>query len=142
MNEAKFQVFNLKKWKSNKQILESTKEEIIDDRRSIIFSPELPGHGHADVIKRYNNILHNVDVYNDHIHAYEVVIKRLELCINKLLNIEQKEVIEIYIDNPDKGDSLKREHIALEKGYSRTKFYDLANQSFKILNEALKENNY
>lgn len=140
MNEAKFQVFNLKKWKLNKQLLESTKEEIMDDRKSIAYSLDLPGKGHGDVIKRYNNLIHNIDMYNDYIHAYDVIIKRLEQCINKLLNAEQKEIIGIYINNPNKGDSLKRENIALDKGYSRTKFYDLANQSFKILNEALNEN--
>lgn len=137
MQESKYQVLNWKFWKSMKATLEATKKDLTDDRRAISYSLEMPGTGHATVIQRYNKLLEDIKVYDDHIHFYDVVIKRLESCIATLLNQEQREVIIIYANHPNKGDSSKREQEALKSGFSRSKFYEIANESFNILDEVL-----
>ena len=46
-------------------------------------------------------------------------------------------MIIIYANNPNKGDGIRREQEALENGFSRTKFYELANEAFNILDSVL-----
>lgn len=137
MQESKIQILSWKNWKATKALLEQTKSELMDDRKAIHYSLELPGTGHNDIIKRYNRLLDDVKVYDDHIRFYDVMIRRLESCIASLLNQEQRKVIIIYANNPNKGDGIRREQEALENGFSRTKFYELANEAFNILDSVL-----
>lgn len=137
MQESKYQVLNWKFWKAMKLTLEQTKRELLDDRKAISYSLEMPGTGHNSVIQRYNKLLDDIKVYDDHIHYYDVVIRRLESCIASLLSQEQRKVIIIYANHPNKGDGIKREQEALENGFSRSKFYEIANESFNILDEVL-----
>mgnify|MGYP006991573449 FL=1 len=97
----------------------------------------MPGTNHMSVIQRYNKILENTDIYDGYIHAYKIVIERLENCIATLLNQEQRKAIIIYANNPGKGESGMREQEALKQGFSRAKFYEVINQSFNILDTVL-----
>lgn len=133
MQESKFQIVNWKTWKDTKRLLEITRDELRDDRKGISYSAELPGSGHSSVIARYNKLLDNIDKYNEYIHAYDVILTRLENCVAELLNEEQRKAIIIYANNPGKGESIIREQEALKQGFSRAKFYALINQSFEIL---------
>lgn len=137
MQESKYQVINWKRWKDTKRLLEETRDQLKDDRKAITYSKEMPGTNHMSVIQRYNKILENTDIYDGYIHAYKIVIERLENCIATLLNQEQRKAIIIYANNPGKGESGMREQEALKQGFSRAKFYEVINQSFNILDTVL-----
>lgn len=139
MQESKFQVINWKRWKATKKLLEETRDELRDDRKAISYSIEMPGTGHKSIVQRYNKLIEDIDVYDELICAYNLFIERLEKCIASLLNQEQRIAIIIYANNPNKGESIIREQEALKQGFSRTKFYELINQSFTILDTVLDE---
>ena len=137
MRESKYEVINWKKWKLTKELLERTKNELYKDIKAISYDDSLPGSSNKTVVEKYNKLIEDVEKYDDHIKAYDVMINRLENAIANLLNEKQREVIIIYANNPNKGDSRKRENEALKKGFSRTYFYELIDESFKILDTVL-----
>lgn len=144
MQESKFQVTHWKKWKAISLLLKQTKDELSNNIKGISYDDSLPGGSHKTIFEKYNRLIENLEIYDDHIKVYDFMIKRLENAINELLNEKQREAIIIYANFPNKGDSDKRENKALEKGYSRTYYYKILNESFDILDAALstiKDNN-
>lgn len=137
MQESKYEVINWKKWKMTKELLIKTKNELYRDIKAISYDDSLPGSSNKTVIEKYNKLIENIEKYEDYIKLYDVMINRLEDAIANLLNEKQRTVIIIYANNPNKGDSRKRESEALEKGFSRTYFYELIDESFEILDTVL-----
>lgn len=137
MQESKYEVINWKKWKMTKELLVRTKNELYRDIKAISYDDSLPGSSNKTVVEKYNKLIEDIEKYDDHIKAYDVMINRLEDAIASLLNEEQREVIIIFANNPKNGDGAKRESEALKKGYSRAKFYDIAKESFDILDSVL-----
>lgn len=137
MQESKYQVANWKKWKATRNLLASTKNELMNDIKAINYSNELPGSGHIDVIEKYNKLIDDVKIYDEYIRAYDVVINHLENAITKLLNEEQRMLVLIYANY---RDSKKREEESLKKGISRTDFYRKLSEIFNILDEVLDSN--
>lgn len=142
MQESKYQIKNWKRWKDSKRLLSQTKNELMKDIKAITYTNELPGGKHSDIASKYNKLIEDVKIYDEYIHAYDVLIWRLENAIATLLNEEQRKVIIIYANN---SDSKKREDEALKEGLSRTNFYAKLSESFDILDSILvldpKENN-
>lgn len=136
MQESKYEVINWKRWKMTKELLVRTKNELYRDIKAILYDDSLPG-SNKTVVQKYNKLIDDIEKYDDHIKAYDFMINRLEDAIANLLNEKQRTVIIIYANNPNKGDSRKRENEALEKGFSRTYFYELIDEAFKILDTVL-----
>ena len=137
MQESKYQVLKWKQWKFIRKLLIEIKHDIAIDKKAISYSLEMPGGNHHDVIKRYNKLIDSRDKYDQYILAYDLILKRVEDSIANLLNKEERTVIIIYSNYPDKGDSFKREEEAMRAGYSRTSFYAIANQAFNKLDKVL-----
>lgn len=137
MQESKYQVSNWKKWKATRNLLASTKNELMNDIKAISYSNELPGGNHRSVIEKYNKLIEDLKIYDDYIRAYDIVINRLEDAITNLLNEEQRIIVLIYANC---RDSKKREEESLKKGISRTDFYRKLSEIFNILDEVLDSN--
>lgn len=137
MQESKYQVANWKKWKAIRNLLASTKNELMNDIKAISYSNELPGGNHRSVIEKYNKLIDDLKIYDEYIRAYDVVINRLEDAITNLLNEEQRIIVLIYANC---RDSKKREEESLKKGISRTDFYRKLAEIFNILDEILDSN--
>lgn len=137
MQESKFQVMNWKKWKATSLLLKNTKEELQNNIKAISYDNSLPGGPHKTIFEKYNKLIEKLEVYDQHIKMYDTMINQLENCITTLLNEDQRKVIIIYANYPGKGQSDEREKAALEKGYSRSVFYQIANESFQLLDSVL-----
>lgn len=140
MQESKFQVMNWKKWKATSLLLKNTKEELQNNIKAISYDNSLPRGPHKTIFEKYNKLIDMLEKYDAHIKMYDTMINQLENCITTLLNEDQRKVIIIYANYPNKGQSDEREKEALEKGYSRANFYRIANESFEILDSVLKLN--
>lgn len=137
MQESKYQVTHWKEWKATSLLLKQTKKELANNVKAISYDNSLPGGSHKTIFEKYNRLIEELEKYDKHIMMYDVMINRLENSIATLLNEKQREVIIIYANYPHKGDSDKREAKALEKGYSRTYYYKILNESFDILDTVL-----
>lgn len=137
MQESKFQVTHWKKWKAISLLLKQTKKELANNAKAISYDNSIPGGSHKTIFEKYNRLIEELEKYDKHIEMYDTVINRLENSIASLLNEKQREVIIIYANFPNKGDSDKRENKALEKGYSVANFYRIASESFEILDTVL-----
>lgn len=140
MQESKFQVMNWKKWKATSLLLKNTKEELQNNIKAISYDNSLPGGPHKTIFEKYNKLIDMLEKYDQHIEMYDTMVNNLENSITSLLNEDQRKVIIIYANYPNKGQSDEREKEALEKGYSRANFYRIANESFEILDSVLKLN--
>lgn len=121
MKESKYYLQNWKKWKRTVQLLEETRDELMDMKRAIpIGSDNMPGGNHSSVIAKMQKIIDQCDQYNILISNYNFLINSLERAIT-VLNEEEKEVCIIFSNNPDNSDV--REAIASKRGYSRSVFY-------------------
>lgn len=137
MQESKFYASHWKKWKHTLYLLESTKEDLQSDVKATSYSDELPGGSHKSVFEKYNKLLEQLEVYDQHIKMYRTVINHFEKCLNEKLTKEQRQVVIIYANNPGKGQSNKRELIANQNGYSTASYYRTLEESFKLLDEVL-----
>ncbi len=140
MKESKYQVLNWKKWKAIAILLKETKRDLENTTQAISYSNELPGSSHKTIFEKYNKLIENIEEYDKHIKMYDTVVNHLENSIRKLLNEKQREVITIYANYPNKGDSNKRTKEAAKKGYSQATFYRIADEAFDILDEVLTLN--
>ena len=52
MQESKYQVANWKKWKATRNLLASTKTELMNDVKAISYTNELPGGSHKSVAEK------------------------------------------------------------------------------------------
>lgn len=137
MQESKYQVANWKKWKATRNLLASTKNELMNNIKAISYSNELPGGSHRSVIEKYNKLIDDLKIYDEYIRAYDVMIFRIENAITNLLNKEQRKILLIYANHPAKGDYRKREDEALLIGLSRSNYYNKLSDIFNILDDAL-----
>lgn len=137
MQESKYQVANWKKWKATRNLLASTKNELMNDVKAISYTNELPGGSHKSVAEKYNKLIDDLKIYDEYIRAYDVLIFRLENAITNLLNEEQRKILLIYANHPAKGDYRKREDEALLIGLSRSNYYSKLSDIFNILDDAL-----
>lgn len=137
MQESKYQVKHWKKWKATSFLLKQTKKELANNIKAISYDNSLPGGNHKTIFDKYNKLIEQLAEYDKHIEMYDTVVNFLENAIAELLNDEQREVIIIYANFPNKGDSDKRENKALEKGYSRAYYYRVLNEAFDILDSVL-----
>lgn len=136
MNEAKWELNNLNKWKKTVKLLEETKDDLRDMRVAIVIDPNsLPGgSAHETVFNKMNRIVEQCANYDVIIKNYNFMINRIEKAMDELLNVEQKEVCYIYANY---SESIERESVASKKGYTRASYYRILNKSLEILNEAL-----
>ena len=127
--DVKFKISKLKDWKRLSKFLKETKEELLDKRKGISYSPEMPGY-HSTIFQEYNKLLEKTEDYDKCIEVYDTYIHILERAMNDLLDEKHKEVIDIYINNA--SDKL-RVSKAIENGYSQAIFYKLLNESLDII---------
>ena len=116
--DVKFKISKLKDWKRMSKFLKETKEELLDKRKGISYSPEMPGY-HSTIFQEYNKLLEKTEDYDKCIEVYDTYIHILERAMNDLLDEKHKEVIDIYINNA--SDKL-RVSKAIENGYSQAIF--------------------
>lgn len=135
MKESKYYLQNWKKWKRTVQLLEETRDELMDMKRAIpIGSDNMPGGNHSSVIAKMQKIIEQCDQYDILISNYNFLINSLERAIT-VLNEEEKEVCIIFSNNPDNSDL--REALASKRGYSRSVFYRKLDDVYIKLNMLL-----
>ena len=134
MRESKYQVINWKRWKYTSELLKETKEDLQKNIKAVSYSNELPGENHKTMFQKYNKLIEQLEVYDQHIMMYDTVIKHLENSIATLLDKKQREVIIIYSNYRDSHDRIEE---ALKKGYSQATFFRIANEAFDILDTVL-----
>lgn len=136
MTEAKYELKNWTRWKRTVQLLEETRNELSDMKKGInIDLYEMPGGNHQPINDKFNKIIEQRDQYDEIIKEYNFFINRLENAIANLLNEEQREICIIYANHPK--NSRKRELEAIKKGYARTTYYEILNNSINILDKYL-----
>lgn len=137
MQESKYWLKHWKQWKATLLLLKRTRVEIENDVKAISYNNELPGGNHRSTFDKYAKLMDDLQVYDDHIKIYETLVNHLENCINSLLNKEQRQVVIIYANNPDKGQSAKRELIASHNGFSTASYYRILNESLDLLDTVI-----
>ena len=121
--DVKFKISKLKDWKRMSKFLKETKEELLDKRKGISYSPEMPGY-HSTIFQEYNKLLEKTEDYDKCIEVYDTYIHILERAMNDLLDEKHKEVIDIYINNA--SDKLR---------VRITRYYSFSNCSNKRKNK-------
>ena len=124
-----FKISKLKDGKRMSKFLKETKEQLLDKRKAISYSPEIPGC-HSTIFQEYNKLLEKTEDYDKCIEVYDTYIYILEKAINDLLDERHKEIIDIYRNNT--SDKLRISK-AMQKGYSQANFYKLLNESLDII---------
>lgn len=129
MNEARYELKNYNQWKTTIKQLHEAKEELYNTKHSTSI---ICNNDTKRVINHFNHIIHQIEQYDELIKEYCFFINRLERAIKLLLNEEQKEICMIYANYPNNAN--KREFEALERGYTRSTYYNILNKAVHTLN--------
>ena len=76
--DVKFKISKLKDWKRMSKFLKETKEELLDKRKGISYSPEMPGY-HSTIFQEYNKLLEKTEDYDKCIEVYDTDRKSTRL---------------------------------------------------------------
>lgn len=135
--KARHDLKNWVEWKRTIELLEETKEQLIDMRKAISMRnhQELAGGQHLSIHSKMQRVIEECEQYDIVIKEYKFFVNRLEKAINTLLNKDEKDVIIIYVNNPT--NTYKREKLANEKGISRSAYYNLLNSAIDKLNTVI-----
>lgn len=136
MNEAKWELKNWKKWKRVVQLLEETKNDLLEaSKGSNVDYSELPGGSHRPISNKFNKTIEECEKYDVVISQYKFFINRLEKALTEMLSEQQREVCIIYANHPN--NSREREMVALKRGYAQATYYRLLKESFDVMDLVL-----
>lgn len=129
IREARSELKQWRQWKRTIQLLEETKEEIMDTRKSTTYnsSISLPGGSHYSIHEKMQKIIETVQQYDVVISEYKFLVNRLEKTIQTLLTSEEKAVVLIFTNEED----------YMDYGYSKSAYYRLLNNALMKIGAVL-----